>query len=173
MVIIRNIEDNIVVIYEIKSFYVTLAVENFFQIIYIKQITILFIVKNWKKPIILPYHRWVVLGTVKDLKYNGISIICGYKLLIINFRNGSIGRPTKRRHYIHFSFFREDYIFHFSQPNQRRSSIHIWKRRDYMYTACIFLHRILLWKENRSGLNVHKQIFLACFPSIYPHRALT
>jgi hypothetical protein len=46
MVIIRNIEDNIVVIYEIKSFYVTLAVENFFQIIYIKQITILFIVKN-------------------------------------------------------------------------------------------------------------------------------
>jgi hypothetical protein len=30
MVIIRNIEDDIVVIYEIKSFYVTLAVENFF-----------------------------------------------------------------------------------------------------------------------------------------------
>jgi hypothetical protein len=31
MGIIRNIQNNIVVIYEIKSFYVTLAVENFFK----------------------------------------------------------------------------------------------------------------------------------------------
>jgi hypothetical protein len=46
MSIIRNIQNNIVVIYEIKSFYVTLAAENFFQIIYIEQITILPIVQN-------------------------------------------------------------------------------------------------------------------------------
>jgi hypothetical protein len=45
--IVGNIQNNIVVIYEIKSFYVTLAVGNFFQIIYIEQITIL-LVKNWK-----------------------------------------------------------------------------------------------------------------------------
>jgi hypothetical protein len=38
--------NNIVIIYEIKSFYVTLAAENFFQIIYIEQITNLPIVKN-------------------------------------------------------------------------------------------------------------------------------
>jgi hypothetical protein len=49
MGIIGNIENNIVVIYEIKSFYVTLAAENFFQIIYIEKIIILPIVKNRKK----------------------------------------------------------------------------------------------------------------------------
>jgi hypothetical protein len=49
MSIIRNIENNIVVIYEIKSFYVILAAENFFQIIYIEQIVILPIIKNFKK----------------------------------------------------------------------------------------------------------------------------
>jgi hypothetical protein len=46
MVIIRNTQNNIVVIYEIKSCYVTLAAGNFFQIIYIEQIIILPIVKN-------------------------------------------------------------------------------------------------------------------------------
>jgi hypothetical protein len=46
MGIIGNIQNNIVVIYEIKSFYVTLAPGNFFQIIYIEQITILHIVQN-------------------------------------------------------------------------------------------------------------------------------
>jgi hypothetical protein len=40
MRIIRNIQNNIVVTYEIKSFYVTLAVGNVFQTIYIEQITI-------------------------------------------------------------------------------------------------------------------------------------
>jgi hypothetical protein len=44
--IIGNIQNNIVVIYEIKSFYVTLAAGKFFQIIYFEQITILPIVKN-------------------------------------------------------------------------------------------------------------------------------
>jgi hypothetical protein len=38
MDIIINIQNNIVVIYEINSFYVTLAAGNFFQTIYIKQI---------------------------------------------------------------------------------------------------------------------------------------
>jgi ABC-type xylose transport system permease subunit len=46
MGIIGNIQNNIVAIYEIKSFYITLAGGNFFQIIYIGQITILPIVKN-------------------------------------------------------------------------------------------------------------------------------
>jgi hypothetical protein len=49
MGIIGNIQNNIVVIYEIKSFYVTLAVGNFFRTIYIEQITILPIVKKLKK----------------------------------------------------------------------------------------------------------------------------
>jgi hypothetical protein len=44
MGIIRNIQNNIVIIYEIKSFYVTLQ-WDFFQIIYIEQITILAIGK--------------------------------------------------------------------------------------------------------------------------------
>jgi hypothetical protein len=46
MGIIGNIQNNIVVIYEIEPFYVTLASGKFFQIIYIEQITILPIVKN-------------------------------------------------------------------------------------------------------------------------------
>jgi hypothetical protein len=41
MSIIGNIQNNI--IYEIKSFYVTLTAGKFFQIIYIEQITILLI----------------------------------------------------------------------------------------------------------------------------------
>jgi hypothetical protein len=36
MRIIRNIQNNIVVTYEIKSFYVTLAVGNVFQTIYME-----------------------------------------------------------------------------------------------------------------------------------------
>jgi hypothetical protein len=48
MGIIGNIQNNIVVIYEIKSFYITFAVGNSFQTIYIEQITILPIVKNEK-----------------------------------------------------------------------------------------------------------------------------
>jgi hypothetical protein len=39
-----------VVVYQSKSFYVTLAAWNFFQIIYIQQFTILPIVKKLKKP---------------------------------------------------------------------------------------------------------------------------
>jgi hypothetical protein len=66
MGIIGNIEDNIVVIYKIKSFYVTLAAGIFFQIIYIEQITILPIVKKLKKLIVPPYYRCVVLCIVKD-----------------------------------------------------------------------------------------------------------
>jgi hypothetical protein len=46
MGIIGNIQNNIVIIYEIKSFYVTLAAEKFFQTIYTEQITILPIVEN-------------------------------------------------------------------------------------------------------------------------------
>jgi hypothetical protein len=45
MGIIRNIQNNIVVIYEIKSFFVTLAAGNFFQI-NIEKIIILLIVKS-------------------------------------------------------------------------------------------------------------------------------
>jgi hypothetical protein len=36
MSIIGNIQNNIIVIYEIKSFYVTLAIGNFFETIYIE-----------------------------------------------------------------------------------------------------------------------------------------
>jgi hypothetical protein len=43
---IGNIQNHIVVIFEIKSFYVILAAGKFFQTIYIKQITILPIIKN-------------------------------------------------------------------------------------------------------------------------------
>jgi hypothetical protein len=46
MSINRNIQNNFVGIYEIKSFYVTLAAGKFFRTIYIEQITILPIVKN-------------------------------------------------------------------------------------------------------------------------------
>jgi hypothetical protein len=46
MSIIENIQNNIIVIYEIKSFYVNLAAGKFFQLIYIEQITILPIVQN-------------------------------------------------------------------------------------------------------------------------------
>jgi hypothetical protein len=48
MGIIGNIQNHVVVIYEIKSFYVTLAAGNFFQRKYIEQITILPIIKNGK-----------------------------------------------------------------------------------------------------------------------------
>jgi hypothetical protein len=46
MGIIENIQNNIIVIYEIKYFYVILAAGKFFQLIYIEQITILPIVQN-------------------------------------------------------------------------------------------------------------------------------
>jgi hypothetical protein len=46
MSIIGNVQNDIVVIYEVKSFYVSLPAENFFQIIYIEQINILPIVKK-------------------------------------------------------------------------------------------------------------------------------
>jgi uncharacterized membrane protein len=57
----RNIQNNIVVIYEIKSFYITLAVKIFFQIIYIEQVTILPIVKKLKKP---DYTTVLLLGSI-------------------------------------------------------------------------------------------------------------
>jgi hypothetical protein len=46
MGIIGNIQNNIVAIYEIKSFYETLAAGKFIQIIYIEQITSLCIIKD-------------------------------------------------------------------------------------------------------------------------------
>jgi hypothetical protein len=49
-----NIQNNIVVIYEIKSFLCNLSSTEFFQIIYMEQITILPTVKKLKKPIIPP-----------------------------------------------------------------------------------------------------------------------
>jgi hypothetical protein len=49
MGIIVNIQNNIVVIYGIKSFYVTLAVAIYFANIYIEQLTILPLVKKMKK----------------------------------------------------------------------------------------------------------------------------
>jgi hypothetical protein len=75
MGIYGNIQNNIVVIYEIKSFYVTLVSGNFFQIIYIEQINILPTVKNWKKIDIPPYYRWVVLCTVKNLNKKQVQPI--------------------------------------------------------------------------------------------------
>jgi hypothetical protein len=69
MGIIVNIQNNIVVIYGIKSFYVTLAVAIYFANIYIEQLTILPLVKKMKKKLImLPYYRWVILCTVKDIE---------------------------------------------------------------------------------------------------------
>jgi hypothetical protein len=67
MGIIENIEDNIVVIYEIKSFYVTLAAGKFFPNNIHRANYHFTHCTKLKKPIILPYHRWVVLYTIKDL----------------------------------------------------------------------------------------------------------
>jgi hypothetical protein len=65
--IIENIQNNIVVIYEIKSFYVTLAAGKFVPN-NIHQANYHFThSKKLKKMIIPPYYRWVVLCTVKDL----------------------------------------------------------------------------------------------------------
>jgi hypothetical protein len=74
MAIIGNIEDDIVVIYEIKSFYVTLAAgENFPNNIHRANYHFTHNKKLKKKPTILPYHRWVVLCTVKDLFDGGLG----------------------------------------------------------------------------------------------------
>jgi hypothetical protein len=69
MGIIGNIRNNIIIMYELKSFFVTLAVGKFFPN-NIHQVNYHFThSKNWKKKsIIPPYYRWVVLCTVKDLK---------------------------------------------------------------------------------------------------------
>jgi hypothetical protein len=66
MSIIGNIQNNIVVIYEIKSFYVNSAAEKIFQIIYIKQITILPIVQILKK---LDNTTVLPLGGIVYCKY--------------------------------------------------------------------------------------------------------
>jgi hypothetical protein len=63
MSIIRNIEDNIIVIYELKSFYVTLAVGKFFPNIIHRANYHFTHSKKLKRPIILPYYSWVVLCT--------------------------------------------------------------------------------------------------------------
>jgi hypothetical protein len=81
MDIIGNIQNNFVVIYEIKSFYVTLAEGNFFQTIYNEKIIIFPIVTNWKNDNITVLH-WVVLCTVKDLPEEGAT----------DFVDGSFGR---------------------------------------------------------------------------------
>jgi hypothetical protein len=68
MSIVGNIQNNIVVIYEIKSFYVTLAAGKFFPM---HGANYHFThSKKLKKTIIPLYHRWVVLCTVKDLTDN-------------------------------------------------------------------------------------------------------
>jgi hypothetical protein len=73
MAIIGNIEDDIVVIYEIKSFYVTLAAGENSNNIHRANYHFTHNKKLKKKPTILPYHRWVVLCTVKDLFDGGLG----------------------------------------------------------------------------------------------------
>jgi hypothetical protein len=66
MGIIGNIQNNVVVMYEIKSFYVTLAAGRFFPN-NIHRVNYHFThSKKLEKLIITPYYRWVVLCTVKD-----------------------------------------------------------------------------------------------------------
>jgi hypothetical protein len=67
MGIIGNIEDNIVVIYEIKSFYITLVARKFFPNNTHGANYHFTHSKKLKKTIILRYHHWVVLCTAKDL----------------------------------------------------------------------------------------------------------
>jgi hypothetical protein len=67
MGIIRNIQNNIIVIYEIKSFHVIFAVGKFFPN-NIHQANYHFThSKKTKKLIILLYNHWVVLCIIKDL----------------------------------------------------------------------------------------------------------
>jgi hypothetical protein len=65
--IIGNIHNNIVVIYEIKSFYVTLAAGKIFPNNIHRANYHFTHSKKLKKPTIPPYNCWVVLCTVKDL----------------------------------------------------------------------------------------------------------
>jgi hypothetical protein len=74
MGIIRNIQNNIVVIYEIKSFYVTLAAGIFFSNNIHRANYHFTHCKKLKKSIISPYYRWVVLCTVKDLYLSMLGI---------------------------------------------------------------------------------------------------
>jgi hypothetical protein len=67
MSIIGNIQNNISVTYEIKSFYITLAAMNFFPNNTHRANYNFTHSKKLKKLIILPYYLWVVLCTVKDL----------------------------------------------------------------------------------------------------------
>jgi hypothetical protein len=68
MCIIENIQNNIVVIYEIKFFYVTLMAGKIFpNNIHRANYHFTHSKKLKKKPIIPPYYRWVVLCTVKEL----------------------------------------------------------------------------------------------------------
>jgi hypothetical protein len=79
MGIIKNIQNNIVVIYEIKYFYVTLAVGKFFpNNIHEANYHFTHSKKLKKKLIIPPYHRWVVLCTVKDLETRGKDTVAIY-----------------------------------------------------------------------------------------------
>jgi hypothetical protein len=68
MSIIRNIQNNIIVIYEIKFFYVTLAAGEFFPNNIHRANYHFTHNKKLTKPIIPPDYHWVVLCTVKDLK---------------------------------------------------------------------------------------------------------
>jgi hypothetical protein len=67
MTTIGNIQNNIVVIYEIKSFYITLAAGKFFPNNIHRANYHFTHSKKQKTSIIPPYYRWVVLCTVKDL----------------------------------------------------------------------------------------------------------
>jgi hypothetical protein len=73
MGIIQNIQNNFVVIYEIKSFYVTLAVVKFFQNNIYSANYHFTHGKKLKKTIIPPYYSWVVLRTVKDLRSHRVA----------------------------------------------------------------------------------------------------
>jgi hypothetical protein len=67
MSILGIIQDNIIVIYEIKSFYVTLAAGRFFpNNIHRANYHFTHSKKLKKNPIIPPYYSWVVLCTAKD-----------------------------------------------------------------------------------------------------------
>jgi hypothetical protein len=92
MDIIINIQNNIVVIYEINSFLCNLGGGKLFPNNIHQANSILPIIKNSKKPIIPPYYRWVVSCIVKDIK----SIII-YLSLPISYRLSPRTASTRTR----------------------------------------------------------------------------
>jgi hypothetical protein len=67
MSITENIQNDIVAIYEIKSFYLTLTAGKFFRNNIHRANYHFTHSKKLKKPIISRYYHWVVLCTVKEL----------------------------------------------------------------------------------------------------------